>query len=108
LSCFQVNDHFESGGLQYRQIGGVLPSEDASDLVAGVPERLRDAGAVTHETTSLGILPPFIDPRQAEAFGLLDDKSAPAEKEQITTNQQRVDTLLTERLEGCHYIPLAA
>src|ERR1700736_5574662 len=54
LGALEVDDELEFGRLLDRKIGGLLALEDASDIVAGLTERIGDVGTIATEQAPAG------------------------------------------------------
>ena len=53
LRGLQIDDQLELGRLQYRQVGGLRPLEDATGIDTDLAMHVGDAGAVAHQPTGL-------------------------------------------------------
>jgi hypothetical protein len=56
LGGLEVDDELEFGRLLDLQVGRLLALEDASDIVAGLTERIGDVGTIAHQPAHHGLL----------------------------------------------------
>ena len=55
LRGLEVDDELELCGLQHGKVSGLLALENPADISSGLPKRINNAGAVTHEAAGFGI-----------------------------------------------------
>jgi len=61
LRGFQIEDHFETGGLLHRQVGGLFALQHPGDVEAGLAPGLRAARAITDQAAGLGVIAKYIE-----------------------------------------------
>src|SRR4029077_10526595 len=101
LRSFEVDDKLKLGRLFNRHIGRLGALEDAGDVLTDLAVRPGNAGAITHQATSLGIFAPGVGRRHCIARREGNQLGAPAIEEWIGADEQRLSALPLVVAEEC-------
>src|SRR5262249_7735004 len=93
----RVNDQLELRRLHDRQVRRLRAFENLSDVGAGLPPRIRNAGSVAHQTADFSRLAVGKRSRNRVARREIDQLDAPGRQKSITGDEKGVRPLARER-----------
>ena len=106
LGGLEVDHELKLGGLDHRQIGGLLALQNPRCVEPGLPIGVRNAGPITHQATRYDGLTPNIACGERMASRQRDDSLLLREQERAGTNKQRPGPAMHERGERRLSFPL--
>src|SRR5262249_34774567 len=97
---WQVDDQFKLSGPHYREVGRLGALEDFAGVDTGLTVRFRLAGSVAHQAAGFRKVAQGVDRRNRMSRRQRGNLKAPADKERIRADQERVGSIADKRPKG--------
>jgi hypothetical protein len=107
LGGLAIDNKFELGRLQHRQVSGPGAFEDAAGVDSDLAIHVEKTCAVAHQAASRCKVAVFVDSGNPIPIGQRNDSLALADKEIIGNNKQRVGVQSVQSGEGCIQLALS-
>ena len=96
LRGLEIDDQLKLGRPQHRQVARFGAFEDLAGIDAGLARRIRNAGAIAHQTAGLGELAQLVYRGNGVACRQCNELRTPGEEKGIRGHQERFEPLLNE------------